>query len=77
MASILNMSDYVIDADSIEAVIETEYDDEILCAGWNPDIDLVVQHLQLEPSDTNMVMPADLVTDISELFLRRMYSYQE
>ena len=73
MVSIINMSDYIIDADSIEV----EYDEEILCAGWNPDIELVCQHLQLEPSDTRMVMPADLVTDISELFLRRMYSCQE
>lgn len=68
-----NMSDYDSEADSIDA----GYDDEILCAGWNPDVDLVCQHLPLEPSDTHMAMPADLTTEVSELFLRRMYSYQE
>ena len=73
MAITTNMSDYEIEADSIEA----EYDDEILCAGWNPDIDVACLHLPLEPSNAHMAMPTDLTTEISELFLRKMYSYQE
>lgn len=73
MAITTNMSDYDIEA----GLIDAGYDDEILCAGWNPDVDLVCQHLPLEPSDTHMAMPADLTTEVSELFLRRMYSYQE
>jgi hypothetical protein len=73
MAITTNMSDYEIEADSIAA----EYDDEIMCAGWNPDVDLACQYLPLEPSDTHMSMPADLTAEVSELFLRKMYSYQE
>ena len=72
MAITTNMSDYEIETDSIGA----EYDDEIMCAGWNPDIDLACQHLPLESSDT-LAMPAEVTTEISELFLRKMYSYQE
>jgi hypothetical protein len=67
------MSNYEIGTDSIEA----EYGDEIMCAGWNPDVDLVCQQLSLEPSDTHTVMPADLTTEIPEFFLRKMYSFQE
>lgn len=71
MAITTNMSDYEIDSTT------AEYDDEIMCAGWNPDIDLACQHLPLEPSDSHMAMPADLTSEVSELFLRKMYSYQE
>jgi hypothetical protein len=72
MAITTNMSNYEIGTDSIEA----EYGDEIMCAGWNPDVGLARQTL-LEPSDSRVVMPADLVMEMSELFLRRMYACQE
>lgn len=72
MAITTNMSNYEIGTDSIEA----EYGDEIMCAGWNPDVGLVRQEL-LVPSDTHMIMPADLVMEISELFLKKMYACQE
>ncbi|MBU1690588.1 MAG: hypothetical protein KJ958_11435 [Gammaproteobacteria bacterium] len=72
MAITTNMSNYEIGTDSIEA----EYGDEIMCAGWNPDVGLACQN-QLEPSGTHMTMPADLTTEISELFLRKMYACQE
>lgn len=72
MAITTNMSNYEIGTDSIEA----EYGDEIMCAGWNPDVGLVCQNL-LELPDTHPAMPADLTMEISELFLRKMYSCQE
>jgi hypothetical protein len=71
MAITTNMGNYEIDS------TETAYDDEIMYAGWNPDVDLACHHLPLEPSDIHTGMPVDLATEISELFLRRMYSYQE
>ena len=73
MAIRTNMSNYEIEADSIAA----EYSDEIMCAGWNPDVGLVCQHLPLEPSNPHMAMPVDIATEISELFLRKIYSCQE
>lgn len=72
MAITTNMSNYEIGTDSIEA----EYGDEIMCAGWNPDVGLVRQE-PIEPSDTHRVMPADLVMGNSELFLKKMYASQE
>jgi len=72
MAITTNMSNYEIGTDSIEA----EYGDEIMCAGWNPDVGLVCQSL-LEPSNTHPAMPADLTMEASELFLRKMYACQE
>jgi hypothetical protein len=72
MAITTNMSNYEIGTDSVEA----EYGDEIMCAGWNPDVGLVCQNL-LQPSDTHLAIPVDLTTETSELFLRKMYSSQE
>jgi hypothetical protein len=71
MAITTNMSDYKT------ASIEAEYGDEVMCAGWCPDVGLACQHLSPEPSDTHMAMPADLATEVPESFLQRMYSYQE
>ena len=71
MAIMMSMSSYGIDS------MDTAYDDEIMCAGWNPDVDLAYHYLPFELSDTRTGMQADLVTEIPELFLRRMYSYQE
>ena len=71
MGSPMKMSDYEIDLDSME------YGDEIMSAGWNPDVDLICQGvsqvLQVIPVTTESAMPADGV--VSEMFLRRMYSY--
>ncbi|GAO35358.1 hypothetical protein SCT_0744 [Sulfuricella sp. T08] len=72
MAITTNMSSYEIGTDSVEA----EYGDEIMCAGWNPDVGLVCQNL-LELSDTHTTIPADLTMEISELFLKKMYACQE
>lgn len=67
----MSMSDYEIE-DSTEA----EYSDDILYAGWNPEVDSVSQQLQLVPTPEEQDMPVALTTEIVELFLRKMYSYQ-
>jgi hypothetical protein len=68
----MDMGSYEMEHESIEA----EYDEEILCSGWNPEIDSVSQQLQLVPATQELDMPADLSTEVAELFLRKMYSYQ-
>jgi hypothetical protein len=68
----MNMSNYEIELETIEA----EYGDEILLAGWNPEVDSVCQQLQLVPTAEQLAMPAALTTEVAELFLRKMYSYQ-
>jgi hypothetical protein len=68
----MNMSNYEIEYEAIQ----DEYGDEILCSGWNPEVDSVCQQLQLVPTSEHSAMPAGLATEAVELFLRKMYSYQ-
>jgi hypothetical protein len=66
----MDMSNYEIEA------IEAEYGDEILNAGWNPEVDSVCQLQQVVESGEQPAMPASLSAEVVELFLRKMYSYQ-
>jgi len=66
----MDMSNYEIEA------IEAEYGDEILSAGWNPEVDSVCQLQQAVESSEQPAMPASLSAEVVELFLRKMYSYQ-
>ena len=72
MKTTMDMSNYEIEQETIEA----EYDDEILDAGWNPEVDSVYQQLQLVPTTEQQDMPDALKAEAMELFLRKMYSYQ-
>jgi hypothetical protein len=71
MSITINMSSYEIEQDSKEA----EYSDDILYAGWNPEVDLLNQE-QLTPALEQQSMPVAVTTEVVELFLRKMYSYQ-
>ena len=68
----MNMSNYEIEPETIEV----EYSDEILYAGWNPEVDSVCQQLQFVPTTEQRAMPATLTAEVVELFLRKMYSYR-
>ena len=68
----MNMSSYEIEQDSTEA----EYSDDILYASWNPEVESVCQQLQLAPTLEQQTMPVAITTEVVELFLRKMYSYQ-
>lgn len=72
MGSVINMSSNEVELDSME----DEYGDEILCGGWNPDVDLVCQQLKLVSANEQMAMLANPAALISDLMLRKMYSYQ-
>lgn len=68
----MSMSNYEIEYEAIE----DEYGDEILCSGWNPEVDSAYQQLQLVTTGEQLAMPEGLATEVAELFLRKMYSYQ-
>jgi alanine racemase len=68
----MDMCNFEIEHDTIEA----DYGDEILYAGWNPEVDSVSQQLLLVPTTEQTTMPTDLATEVVELFLRKMYSCQ-
>ena len=72
MTIVMNMSDHEIE----RGALEVEYEEEIMNSGWNPDVELVQEQLQLVPTDERMTIPDDLATISAELFLRKMYSYQ-
>jgi len=81
MKSTMDMSSERIE----QAVIEIEYGEEILSAGWNPAVELVFELLQV-PNEEQMIAAADLVSlnsaedisaGVSEIFLKKMYAYQD
>jgi len=72
MKATMNMSDYEFEDEAIQA----EYADEILYAGWNPEIDSACQQLQLAQAAGQSAMPAALTAEVAELFLGKMYSCQ-
>lgn len=68
----MNMSSYEIEQDSMEA----DYGAEVMCAGWNPAVDLVCQQQLLVPTEKQMSMPTDITAMVAESFLAKMYVYQ-
>lgn len=81
MKTTMDMSSYDIEQDAMES----EYGEEILSAGWNPAVDLVCEQLLQIPTDEQIAMAAelptldsaaDVSTAVSEIILRKMYSYQ-
>ena len=72
MGVMMNMSNYEIERDSMEA----EYGDEVMCAGWNPAVALVCQKQMVVPTGGQMPMPADLAAVDAESFLQKMYTNQ-
>jgi len=81
MKTTMDMSSYDIEQDALES----EYGEEIMSSGWNPAVDLVCEQLLQIPTDEQMAMAAELPTlnsvdevssAVSEIFLRKMYSYQ-
>lgn len=81
MRTTMDMSSYEIEQDAMEI----EYGEEIMSAGWNPAVDLVCEQLLQVPAEEEMSMAAELAmlntpdevsTAVSEIFLRKMYSYQ-
>ncbi len=64
----------------IQDSMEADYGDDILYAGWNPEVDSVSQQLNLvqatEQVGKSATLSADLSTKVVEMFLRKMYSFQ-
>ena len=70
----MNMNGYEADGDKSS---ETEYSEEVMYAGWNPDIPLLLCQQQSRVlAEEQSSLPADLAAEDAGLFLQRMYSYQ-
>jgi hypothetical protein len=72
MKTTMDMGSHEIEHDSMEA----EYGDDILYAGWNPEVDSVSQQLQPVPTQEQQDMSVESATNAAEQFLGRMYFFQ-
>lgn len=70
MKTQMDMSSYEIEVDSM-----VEYGDDVLYAGWNPEVCSVNQQLQLAPTTELQGMSAASSTKLAELFLGRIYAF--
>ena len=72
MTTTMNMSGYEIER---EAVADEEYGDEVMYAGWNPQLVSVsnqpVRKMQEHPAFAGKLTTADI-----DAFLQQMYMYQ-
>jgi hypothetical protein len=72
MATVMNMSGYDLER---EVVAVEEYGDEVMCAGWNPQLALVGDRPIME-SDRHVSFPSELANVDIDAFLQQMYKYQ-
>jgi hypothetical protein len=58
-----------------EAPIVQEYGDEVMLAGWNPQV-AEASELARAMDDTHIPLPVGLLSVDVDTFLQRMYEYQ-
>jgi len=73
MDIVMNIGSYEIE----RSLMETEYSDEVMFAGWIPAV-AQMRQLQTFVSTNNKLttFPSDLATVNADLFMQRMYAYQ-
>lgn len=72
MATTMNMSGYEIER---EVVAVEEYGEEVMCAGWNPQLELVGD-CPVAKMDKHAVFARELANMDIDVFLQKMYEYQ-
>lgn len=72
MSIVMNMSGYEIER---EEVLTEEYDDEVMCAGWNPQLALVGER-PVAAIDKHAGFPDALACVNVDTFLQKMYKFQ-
>jgi hypothetical protein len=68
----MNMSSHETES----GLTETEYDDEVMCAGWIPDVALMCQLQPFESTNKLTNNSSDLATVNADLFMQRVFAYQ-
>ena len=58
-----------------EVVVNEEYGEEVMCAGWNPQLTLAAES-PVAQINRHVNLPADLANVDIDTFLKRMYQYQ-
>lgn len=72
MSIVMNMSSYEVER---EEVAVEEYGDEIMCAGWNPQLALAVES-PVATVDRREPFPGGMAQVDIDSFLQKMYKYQ-
>ena len=72
MATVMNMGSYEIEHDDR---VDEEYSDEVMCAGWNPQLELVGNRPVAEVDKHVAYFPEMADVDV-EAFLKLMYKSQ-
>ena len=72
MATIMNMNEYEIER---EVVAVEEYGDEIMCAGWNPQLELAYNYSGIDKEKHSALASGMANVDI-DIFLQKMYKFQ-
>ena len=72
MAIVMNMSGYEVER---ALVAPGEYDDEVMCAGWNPQL-ATIGNEPVGRMDGHVAFPAELANVDADAFLQKMYRYQ-
>lgn len=72
MSIVMNMSSYEIEREEVPA---EEYDDEVMCAGWNPQLALIGERPVAE-IDKHAGFPDALAYVNVDTFLQKMYQFQ-
>lgn len=71
MAVVMDMSSYLIEPEP-----GSEYSEEILCAGWNPALDMACQQASCVAPKRQAAMSVDLAAMDAEAFLLNIYTCQ-
>ena len=72
MATTMNMSGYEIER---EVVAVEEYGEEIMCAGWNPQL-AAVSDYPSEHVDKRAAVATGMANVDLDIFLQKMYTFQ-
>ena len=58
-----------------EAPVDEEYGEEVMCAGWNPQLTLAAES-PVAQIKRHVNLPADMAYMDVDTFLKKMYEYQ-
>ena len=72
MDIVMNIGGYEME----RSLMETEYGDEVMCAGWIPAVAQMCQQQPVVSANKPTTIPSDPATVNAVLFMQRMYAYQ-
>ena len=72
MSTTMNMNGYEIERAD---VADEEYGEEVMCAGWNPQLELIYNYPSIE-GDKHAAFAREMANVNIASFLQKMYTFQ-